>query len=343
MDFDFNQVFTEDSLYVAAYIALSLALGLVFDRLFIVFLSTLSKKTKWCLDDIFIDSLKNVVIIWFLIGGIYVSLWNVDSLEQYKDSISKITQILLIASIFIFLLRLGNRVINKLVSENKVQGASLIYNITRLTILSLGVLLILQNLGISITPLLTALGVGGIAVALALQETLSSLVAGVNVIASRKVKPGDYISLDSGEEGYVEDITWRNTTIKSLPNNIIIIPNQKLGGSVVTNYYDPDKEMAVLIDVGVSYDSDLEKVEEITNQVSKEVMQEVAGGVEEFEPFIRYNQFADSSINFTVILRAKEFVDQYLIKHEFVKRLHKAYKKHNIDIPFPIRTVKLEK
>jgi small-conductance mechanosensitive channel len=343
MDFDFNQIFTSDNIYIASYIGLSLAIGLVFDRLFIVFLSSVSKKTKWSVDDILIDSLKNVVVIWFLIGGIYFTLWNVESLEEYNDTIVKVTQVLLIASVFVFLLRLGNRIINKLVSENKVQGASLIYNITRLTILSLGILIILQNLGISITPLLTALGVGGIAVALALQETLSSLVAGVNVIVSRKIRPGDYISLDSNEEGYVVDITWRNTTIKSLPNNLIIIPNQKLGGAIVTNYYGPDKEMAVLIDVGVSYDSDLEKVEEVTNAVSKEVMHEVAGGVEEFEPFIRYNQFGDSSINFTVILRAKEFVDQYLIKHEFVKRLHKAYQKNNIEIPFPIRTIKMEK
>ena len=127
--------------------------------------------------------------------------------------------------------------------------------------------------------------------------------------------------------------------------------NQQCSGSgcrgpktsaIVTNYYFPEKEMAVLIQVGVSYDSDLKKVERVTIEVGKELMREVPGGVPEFEPFIRYHTFADFSINFTVILRAKEFVDQYLIKHEFVKRLHQRFKKEGIEIPFPIRTVYMQ-
>jgi small-conductance mechanosensitive channel len=73
--------------------------------------------------------------------------------------------------------------------------------------------------------------------------------------------------------------------------------------------------------------------------VGHEVMRDVAGGVPEFEPFIRYHTFGDSSIDFTVILRAKEFVDQYLIKHEFIKRLHARFNHEGIVIPFPIRTI----
>ena len=145
--------------------------------------------------------------------------------------------------------------------------------------------------------------------------------------------------LETGEEGYVIDITWRNTTIRALPNNIIIVPNSKLASAVIVNYYLPQREMAVLVQVGVSYDSDLEEVERVTVEVAKEVMREVEGGVPEFEPFIRYHTFADFSINFTVILRAREFVGQYLIKHEFIKRLHKRYQQEGIEIPFPIRTV----
>ena len=97
--------------------------------------------------------------------------------------------------------------------------------------------------------------------------------------------------------------------------------------------------MAVLVDVGVSYGSDLEEVERATVEVAREVMDEVQGGVPGFAPFIRYHTFGDFSITFTVILRAKEFVDQYLIKHEFVKRLHRRYRDEGIEIPFPIRTV----
>jgi small-conductance mechanosensitive channel len=120
------------------------------------------------------------------------------------------------------------------------------------------------------------------------------------------------------------------------------VPNEKLAKAIVTNYYFPDKEMAVLVNLGVHYNSDLKKVEKITCEVAKEVMKTVTGGVPGFEPFIRYHTFADFSINFTVILRAKEFVDQYLIKHEFVKRLHERYAKEGIVIPYPIRAINNE-
>jgi len=115
-----------------------------------------------------------------------------------------------------------------------------------------------------------------------------------------------------------------------------------MAGSIVINYYLPEPEMAVLVQVGVSYDSDLEKVEEVTTEVAKRVLSRVKGGVPEFEPFIRYHTFSDFSINFTVILRAREYVDRHLITHEFIKALHKRYKEEGIVIPFPIRTVYLE-
>jgi len=166
--------------------------------------------------------------------------------------------------------------------------------------------------------------------------------SGFHITVARQIKIGDYIKLDSGEEGYVIDINWRTTKIKMLPNNVALIPNEKLTKAIVTNYYLPDKEMAVLVNLGVHYDSDLKKVEKITCETAREIMKTVPGGVPGFEPFIRYNTFGDSSIGFTVILRAKEFADQYLIKHEFIKRLHERYKKENIIIPYPIRTIHYE-
>ncbi|MBI4211563.1 MAG: mechanosensitive ion channel family protein [Deltaproteobacteria bacterium] len=216
---------------------------------------------------------------------------------------------------------------------------SIFANLIRFTIFTIGVLIILQTYGISITPILTALGVGGLAVALALQETLSNLFAGLHILVSKMVRPGDYIKINSGEEGYVQDITWRNTSIRMLSNNMIIVPNSKLASSIVTNFYAPETELAVLIDLGVSYASDLEKVERVTMEVGKEVMRDVQGGVPKFDPFIRYHTFADFSIKFTVILRGKEFVDQYLIKHEFVKRLHARYEQEGIEIPVVIKMV----
>jgi small-conductance mechanosensitive channel len=186
------------------------------------------------------------------------------------------------------------------------------------------------------------LGVGGLAVAPALQDTLSNLFAGFYITVSRQIRIGDYVKLESGEEGYVTDVAWRATKIRMLPNNVVLVPNAKPASAIITNYSLPDKELAVLVQVGVDYASDLEHVERVMVEVARAVMQTVPGGVPTFEPFIRSHTFGDSSINFTVILRAKEFVDQYLLTHEFVKRLHTRYERAGITIPFPIRTVHLQ-
>ncbi len=212
-----------------------------------------------------------------------------------------------------------------------------------ITVLFIGLMIILDWIGISISPLLMSFGVAGLAVALALRPTLENLFSGLHIMMERSIRHGDYIELDTGEKGYVIDIGWRTTKIRMLPNNVVMIPNSRLASSKIINYYRPEQEMACLVQVGVSYDSDLRKVEKVTIEVAKEVLREVEGGVPDFEPFIRYHTFDDFSINFTVILRVKEFVDKYLITHEFIKRLHERYRKEGIEIPFPIRTVYMKK
>jgi small-conductance mechanosensitive channel len=217
--------------------------------------------------------------------------------------------------------------------------SSLTRNIAWALTAMLGLLVVLNGVGLSITPMLTALGVGGLAVALALQEPLANFFAGLFITLAGQIRVGDYVKLDSGQEGYVVDFSWRSTRLRMLANNLVVVPNAKLAQAIVVNHHLPSSDLAVLVEVGVDYTSDLRQVERVVTEVSREVMAEVPGGVPDFEPFIRYHTFADSSINFTVILRAKEFVDQYLIKHEFVKRLHTRFTYEGIVIPFPIRTI----
>lgn len=302
-----------------------------------------ASKTKWKWDDLLLGALRGPSVLWCLIAAIYVTVvaWPVsDRIQQLSG---QVLSVLWMASLTLVALRASGDFIREYSSQiaTALPLTSLTQNITKGAILVFGALMILNGLGISITPLLTALGVGGLAVALALQETLTNLFAGVYITVARQIRVGDYIKLDSGEEGYVTDVGWRSTRIRNLPNNLIIIPNTKLGQAIVTNYDLPTPDMAVLVEVGVDYGSDLEKVERVTIEAGKEVMKQVAGGVAEFEPFIRYHTFSDSSINFTVILRGKTFVDQYLVKHEFIKRLHRRYAEAGITIPFPIRTVHL--
>ncbi|MFC1748440.1 mechanosensitive ion channel family protein [Pseudomonadota bacterium] len=321
-----------------------LIIGLIIQKLVISRLRTLSEKTKWKGDDIIIEGLGKAPVLWFILAGMYASIYKLLSQVEYQQVSQQIISILLILSVAIVISRISSGFIGLYTQKTAGEGnaLSLLTNMAKIVIYILAILIILQSMGISITPILTALGVGGLAVALALQETLSNLFSGIQLIASKKIKPGDYVQLETLEEGFITDITWRNTTIRTLGNNLIILPNSKIAGATLTNYSRPRDEMSVLVECGVSYKSDLEKVEAVTIEVGKEIMNKVEGGVSEFEPFIRFNTFNESSIDFKVILRGQEHVSQYRLKHEFIKALHKRYKEEGIEIPFPQRDVHMD-
>jgi small-conductance mechanosensitive channel len=322
----------------------SLLVGLFINKFVLRRLKRAVALTKWNGDEIIFSALGGLPILWLTLLGISLALQSLPLSPSWRNFVKNALLVVAILSVTIFVAKVAAGLVGLYARriEGTLPATSLFANLTKLLVFLIGILVILQTLNISVTPILTALGVGGLAVALALQDTLSNLFSGLQIIASNQVRPGDYVKLESGEEGYVIDITWRNTAIRALPNNMVIVPNSKLASTLVTNYHQPEKEMSVLVQVGVSYQSDLKKVEQITIEVAREVLQSVEGGVREFEPFIRYHTFGDSSINFSVILRGREFTDQFLIKHEFIKRLHEHYQQEGIEIPFPIRTIHIK-
>lgn len=318
--------------------------GILLRRFLFARLLTWAKSTKSEIDDIIIEATAGPFIIWFLILAIYFGLKVSILADELALIAGKILLVLAVGSITLVLANISARFI-KIYSvriESAFPVTTLTQNISRIIIFGIGILVILNSLGVSVTPILATLGVGGLAVALALQDTLSNFFSGFYLSVARQIRVGDYIKLESGEEGYVTDINWRVTKIKMLANNVVLVPNEKLTKAIITNYYLPDKETAVLVELGVHYNSDLDRVERVTSEVAKEVMKGAAGGLPEFEPFIRYHTFGDFSIKFTVILRAKEFVDQYFIKHEFIKQLKERYAKEGIVIPYPARTINYE-
>ena len=223
-----------------------------------------------------------------------------------------------------------------------IPSSSIISNIIIIIIYCIGLLIILQSQGISITPVLTALGVGGLAVALALQPTLSNLFAGLQLISSGNFNRGDFVKLTTGEDGFIEDITWRSTTIRAAADHIIIVPNSKLADMTVSNYYLPQHEITFAVEIGISYDSDLATVEKITKEVIKETLQESPEGVAAFEPETRFSAFGESNIRLKAFLRVNNYSAQFEVRSEFIKKLHERYNKEGIIIPYPMRTVLLK-
>jgi len=202
-------------------------------------------------------------------------------------------------------------------------------------IYAIALILILHLFGVEITPLMASLGIGGLAIALALQPTLSSYFAGMYIAADKTAYLGDWIELENGLAGTVDKMGWRTTWIVTFEGNRVSIPNSKLADSIITNFSRPKKELTFGIPIGVAYGSDLEKVEKITLDVAKRVLEKSEGYIEDFEPFLRYKAFADSNINFDVLLKVRDRPHKFTTRHEFIKALDKAYKKAGIEISFP--------
>jgi len=303
-----------------------------------------AERTETKIDDIIINSFKTPSIYWCIAFGLYIGIAVSDLNEKYVFYISRAIHVIIIFSVTIAAANLSGRIFKNYIQKSNlpIPTTGLANGILKGTIIIIGLLIILSVLGISITPLITALGVGGLAVALALQDTLANLFAGIHIMVERSVRVGDFIKLESGQEGYVDDITWRTTRIRMLPNNMVVIPNSKLSQSIVTNYYLPEKRMSLLIPIGVSYSSDPEKVEKILVEEAKKGVGKIPGLLGDPEPFVRFIPgFGDSSLDFTLICQVQEFVDQYLAQHELRKRIFKRFHDEGIEIPFPHRTVYL--
>ncbi|WP_105969763.1 mechanosensitive ion channel family protein [Streptomyces geranii] len=335
---------TVDDLVVAG---IALAVGLLAAfllRMLLRWLGRHADRTRWSGDDVMVDALRSVVPWSAFIGGAAVAAAALPLTKTVGHNVNQTLTVVLIGVSTLTVARVVGTLVRTVTqSRAAVAGsASIFVNIIRVVIVALGFLVVLQTLGVSIAPMLTALGVGGLAVALALQDTLANLFAGIHILASKTVQPGDYIRLSSGEEGYVEDINWRQTTVRNLSNNLVVIPNGELAKTNMTNFMRPEQQLTILVQAGVAYDSDLEHVEKVTIEVVAEVMTGITGAVPDHEPLVRFHTFGDSRIGFTVILGVGEFSDQFRIKHEFIKRLHKRYQAEGIRIPAPTRTVALQ-
>jgi small-conductance mechanosensitive channel len=315
--------------------------GFSFRTILFRYLTRLCAKTETRLDDILIEASRLHVLIWAFLLGIFFAAKVAPLDQQTTLIVHKVLSSVFLLSVTFLLAGISAELMKNYGRRASLSMplTSLTENLLRIVIVILGVLLLLSNLGVSITPLLTALGVGSLAVALALQDTLSNLFAGFIIIANKQIKPGDYIKMDSGQEGFVIDIGWRSTRLRELSNNIILVPNAKIGTSIVTNYHLHDQQVGITVPCGVAYGSDLAMVERVATEVARSVMQDVPGAVKDFQPFIRYTSFGDSAIQFNIILRVMDFVDQYLVIHELIKRLHARFAAEHIDIPFPQHVV----
>ncbi|HOW86822.1 MAG TPA: mechanosensitive ion channel family protein [Candidatus Aminicenantes bacterium] len=326
-----------------AILAAAIVLGFIVQRVVASTMHAMAKRTANEWDDIIVESMRGLVVLWFALIGLAVILRLVPLRAEVALIVRRSAAVLGILSTAVFFTRAARRSIHVYIDRKVQVPTSIFKNFASFIIYLLAFLVVLDHLGISITPLLTAMGVSGLAVALAFQDTMANLFAGMNILMARKIQVGDYIRLDSGEEGRVVDISWRNTTLRNPDDNMVIVPNSKLAAAIYTNTHLPASEMGLYLPVTVAFDSDLALVERVTIEVAAEVLAVPEWHVPGFEPYIRYNAYTDLGVRFSVGLRIGEYEQQYRVRHAFYKRLHERFRAEGIKLAVPPRLVTIDK
>ena len=337
----------------ACILAVAFSIGIALNRVLEQKLQHHLKVDDLNLDikSIFFHALRGIPINFCVMIGLY---WIVNT-SRLPEGLMRMVSYFLFTVIVYTLTKVLARTLTaivamKLSSTGSASQTTLLDTIIKIVIYASGILIVLQEYGISVAPILTAMGVGGMAIALGLQETLANIFSGLQLIISKQMRVNDYIKLSTGDEGRVTDINWRFTTITPASDgSVVVIPNKTIAGSITTNFSMPRDDIVITIPIGVSYNSDLDQVERVTLEVARDVMMRVDGYQPTFDdkgvdrnplaPAVRFHTFGDSSIDFNTFLHSTQFKAQFVLKHEFIKEITKRYREEGIDIPFPIRTV----
>lgn len=304
-------------------------------------LTALTKYTQGTWDDVLIAEVRKRMPFWGLLIGLFLSVghWAPPPPPglpppDWPDYVRRGFAAILILSVTMTIAAVATRMVADY-GQRTTRGApipGLVTNIVRFIVVAMGLLIVLHGIGVEITPIMAALGVGGLAVALALQEPLSNLFSGVFVTIAGQLHIGDYVRTDFGVEGTVTDFNWHSTRITAPSGDPIIVPNSRIAKAVVTNFSMPSREVAFAVEFVLAPGTDLARLEQVTLDVAKEVERSVEGGVPAFDPLMRVLAYVDLGIRIAVVMRAQSFADQALLKHELLKRLDARYRKEGIAV-----------
>ncbi len=317
-----------------------------------VFLTRLTRLTPGTLDEELLKVVRGPVVLFIVLSGLFLALLILTNLESpryallagYDDQIRRAWLVVVIAEVAYLLYHLLDATMTWYIqsvaqtTETQLDDRLLppLKRIMPLLVYSLGFLMALSVLNIPISPILAGLGIGGLAVALAVQPTLANFFAGTYVVTEGELNVGDYIELQGGPSGYVVEVGWRSTKIRSMYNNLVIIPNSQMANSIVTNYYSPEPSMNVLVYCGVSYDSDLNVVENVVREASQTLVNESEYAVDG-EPWFGFDEFGDSNISFWVFVQAKDRLGSFYLTSDLVKVIHSRLTAEGIEINYPVR------
>lgn len=307
----------------------------------------LTVKTKPNLDDLIIEKSSKPATFIALIIGFKIALDKLtlsDNLSGILDNV--FFSLIFLASIYVAYVIFNlsfERVWKKAAKKANVKPNEALIQLTRVTLqvvlIIFAIIYLLSHWGIEIAPLLAGIGIGGIAIAFAMQSSLANVFGGISVILDKTIRVGDWIKLEDGTVGIILNIGLRSTKMKTFDNEILFIPNSTISNTKVQNIALPDPKARVVIPFGVAYGSDIEKVKKV---VLKEI-EKVGHFINDPEPSVKFLEMGDSSLNFKAYFYVDTFENRFGAIDEANTRIYNVLNKAKIEIPFPQMDVHLKK
>jgi len=308
-------------------------------------LFAIAKKTKTKFDDAVVELVKKPVLLLVVLYGLIVSIIRFGINIGYQASLFQIYYIVVvIVSIYIVY-----RVFNELLDEITIKKGGEKTNfdtVLKPVLKKVGIVVIvvgglifgLNAIGIEITALLAGAGVMGLVLAFAAQDTLSNYFSGMHLLLDRPFRIGDIIILESGEYCRVESVGMRSTKLYSLfEHELIVLPNNTVANQKIVNIVQPDTKIRNKIEVSVAYGSDIDKVKKILHEVTMNHPDTIHD--EGFEPLVRFTEFGDSGLKFIIIFWVNEVMNQWKAMSDIRSEIDARFRKEDITVPFPQRTV----
>ncbi|MEM2963356.1 MAG: mechanosensitive ion channel family protein [Candidatus Anstonellales archaeon] len=332
-------------IFIISYFLFSFLFVIIFN-----YSKRISEKTKTTLDDMIIDVLQKASGYFTILLSAFISIAiTYPSLEVLNFPVLNLFSVIFII-FFVFLanklavtilLWYGREIMPQTKTTIDDELFPLVRKIVSIAIYAIGAIIIFDRLGIEIGPLLAALGIGGLAVALALQETLSNFFAGIYILADKPVRLNDYIKVEGSPEyeGNVTEIGWRSTKILTPAQNLIILPNSKLAQATIINYSAPTSSSNIVMTFSASYDSDPDKVERILKKCVSDVAKTEPVISSTFEPIVRFDSLSEFALQFKVIFSVTNYQQRFKAIPKINKAVIAAFRKNRITIPYPITTV----
>jgi len=307
----------------------------------------LVQKTKTDVDDIFIKKASMPITLLVTLICLKIALNEIELDLIWVEPISKIIYSLLIilVAVIIYIIfevivfHLWKKAIKRANAKTIESLSSVLRGILKTIIIIITILYILSAWGVEVTPILAGLGIAGIAISLALQPTLSNVFSGISMILDDSIRVGDLVYLDGGLKGKIHSIGLRSTKIITFDNELVIVPNSKLAESNIQNIALPEPKSRVVIEFGVAYGVDIEKVKEI---ILKEI-HSIKIACKDPEPVVRFIEMAESALNFKAYFYVENFENRWVAIDEANTKVYNALRKNKIEIPFKQLDVHLRK